>query len=140
MDEELSPLELIQAKRAARKAEEAKLREEQLVQDLTAIDELEAEYGASSIKVLELPYTPGFPAAVAVRTPNKAELKRYRDRFREDVPDIAAANSELGAATRIYPAKEVLEALAEKRPAVYANMGLAAAQLGSAREEAEKKG
>lgn len=144
-----SPLEAIEEKRAARKAAAEAARDEQLWRDLSAIDAIEVELGDSNVAVLRLPYAKDLPAAVAVRAPSTAEMKRYRDRVRpskdgrnRDVqPDQVKPAEELGATCRVYPADETaFGLLCEARPGLLVQMGVRALELGSAREESEGKG
>lgn len=148
-DKTLSPLEAVEAKRAARKAAAEACREVQLASDLDAIDSIEAERGDSNVAVIRLPYTRDLPAAVAVRVPSLAEMKRYRDRVRpskdgrnRDVqPDQVQPAEEIGATCRVYPTDEtVFRALCEARPGLLVQMGVRALELGSGREESEGKG
>ncbi len=142
-------LAALEEKRAARKAAAEAARDEQLWHDLSAIDEIEVALGDSNVAVLRLPYAKDLPAAVAVRVPTLAEMKRYRDRVRpakdgrnRDVqPDQVKPAEEIGATCRVYPTDETLFGLlCDARPGLLVQMGVRALELGSAREETEGKG
>jgi len=141
---ELTPLQQAEAKRAARKAKAAEAEDTQKAIDIEAIDALEEQLGDASTKAIHVGFTPGMVTAVLVRCPTRPEVKRYRDRIKPDKKgrpgDGAAANEELGAACRVYPADDdAFEALCEARPGLLAQCGSVAAALATGAEEAEGK-
>lgn len=139
-------MEEIEARRAARKAEQDAAAADALAVDLEAIDALEVEHGDSNVKVLRAPFTPGLPTCVAVRTPKPAETKRYRTRVKprpenqKYQPDYVAAAEELADCCLIYPDAERYKALCEARPGLGVQVGLLALGLATGSEEAEGKG
>lgn len=137
---ELSPLELIEAKRAARKAKHQAEYELQRAVDLEALDELEIEHGDANVASLDVPFAVGQVTLVAVRLPKPAEVKRFRARVKDTgrkKADPVAGTEELGESCAIYPAAEALQALLAERPAVLSQMGVAALKLATANAEAE---
>lgn len=139
LDEKLAEL---QAAREARKAKAENASKEQLVVDLGFIDAFEEELGATNVAVLRVPFVEeGLPVAVAVRCPKSVEMKRYRDRLKGDAKkaDTVKAAEEVGATCLVYPDKAILDRLAEHRPGVKAQLGLAALELSVAVAEAEGK-
>jgi hypothetical protein len=119
--------------------------------DLERINELEIEWGDENIKVLEVNYTEGFPVLLAVRTAKPAELKKYRADMSGALKGVGGkasfdgssankASENLGTLTCVYPDREVLLALAEKRPAILADLGNASVELAKTSLENEGKG
>jgi hypothetical protein len=152
-EKEKSPLEVAEAKRAARKASLQAAADAQKAIDTEAIDEIEAELGDASIKAADLPgHKPGLVTKVAVRCPTKAEITRYRAMTKPDkkgrAADGAVANEALGAVCRVYPVDDpgkegessAFDAVCEAFPGVLAQCGMIAAALAIADEEAEGKG
>ncbi|HEY3499767.1 MAG TPA: hypothetical protein VGK73_33980 [Polyangiaceae bacterium] len=148
-EKKLSPLEQVEARRAAKREASQAAHDAQAVIDLTAIADLEDQYGFENVAVMVLPHLAlGLPVRVAVRAPTPAELKRYRDRLKptrgrrnEEIPgDATRAHEELGPACLVYPAPDVFEKLCEVRPALPGQLGVQAALLGSAKEETAGKG
>ncbi len=143
--EALSPLELAEAKRNARKAAHRALSDARKAIDVDAIDALEIEHGEENVGVLWVPYlSDDLPMAVAVRTPSKNEIKRYRAMIKPkkngDMPDLAPHVEQVGTSCLVYPAKEVFEALLEKRPGLLIQLGNVALTLSTGREQEEGKG
>lgn len=144
-DAKLSPLERVEAKRAAKKAELRKLWEEQRAIDLEALAELEEAYGDSNVDYLDVPHTPGMVTLIACKGANTAQTKRYRDRIKQKKDgspgDNIAASEELAAANRIYPADaDEYKRLLDTRPGIHTALGVKSINLASARENAEGKG
>lgn len=141
MTDVLDPVQAIEARRAARKAELAKQRQVQLAIDLEAIDAIEVELGDSAVAILDVPYSPGLPAVLAVRCPRSSELKRYQHRLRGKDPDTAAAAEEIGAVCIVYPpAGELRTALLESRPGLTVQAGTSALGLATGKARDEGKG
>lgn len=139
--EQESKLEQMQAARAARREQLAKDTDTQFAEDLEFIDALEIEHGASNVAVIRVPFDEhGTPVAVVVRTPKPAEVSRYRDRLKVEKADTAKAAEEIGAVCRVYPDKDVFEKIANKRPGVKAQCGVAALALAVGTAESEGKG
>lgn len=136
-------LDVIEARRAERKAALEKQRKAQRVIDLEALDTLEIEHGDSNVAAVGVPFTPGMVTMAIVRVPKPAELKRYRSRITPDskghMGDMVAAAEEVAAVCRVYPDTEAYEALCEARPGLHVEMGLKALKLGSGREADEGK-
>jgi len=134
----------IQARRAARKAELKKGEQAQRVIDLEALDSAEVEHGDSNVAYLDVPYTPGMPTMVIIRCPKPSEVKRYQDRVKpkangKQSPDAAMdAARELGAATLLYPPKELFTELLEQRPGLDMQAGVES--LGLARATSADEG
>src|SRR5690606_29873010 len=135
----MSTLEEIQAARAARKEAKAAREQEQLVEDLTAINELEIEHGDENIATLRVAFTEGSPVMVAVRTPKPGEMKRYQSRLKQKNADATAAAEEVGKSCVVYPKGEAFDTLCERRPGFLPQVGLAALHLVVARSESEGK-
>ncbi len=143
MTDTTAALAALEAARAERKAKLANAEAEQRLADLLAIDRLEQEHGDSNVAVLESPFTAGLPVMLAVRVPNRAELKRYRDMLKPDKQgrsDAVAAAILIGKACLIYPAPDVFDAVLEARPGVDVQLGVAAVNLAAARASEEGKG
>lgn len=138
---EFSPLERVQKRRADRKDVAAAARDDQLAIDLEAIDALESLHGDAQIKVIHVPHIAGMVAAVALRSPNAAELKRYRDgvkvRKNGQPGDPVEAHELIGSSCRVYPGEEAFDALCEKLTNIRAQVGVEAVALSTG--EAEKK-
>lgn len=131
--ETANPTEIIEARRAARKAALADQRNAQLAIDLEAIDALEVELGDSNIAVIDIPYTPGLPTCMAVRCPNGPEAKRYKSRIKgaaqnKEVDGIGAAE-DVGLVCVVYPDKETTAQLVAARPTVLTDCGVAALKM-----------
>jgi hypothetical protein len=141
----VSRLEDIEAKRAARKAASEAAADEQAATDLEAIDALEQEHGYSNVSVLKVAFVgESLPTRVAVRAPSQGEVKRFRTMVAarkvrgQDVPgDHVAASEMLGASCLVYPTRDVLEKLCEKRAGLLAQLGGVALQLAIAQDESE---
>jgi hypothetical protein len=148
-DKKLSPLEQVEARRAAKRAASQAAHDAQAAFDLLAIEALEDEHGFENVAVMALPFlAEGLPVRVAVKAPTQPLMKRYRDRLKptrdrrnNEVPgDAALAHDELGLACLIYPSPDVFTRLCEKRPALPGQLGVQAALLAAAREEDAGKG
>ncbi len=91
----VSSIDDIESRRAARKADLETARLVQLAIDLEALDAAEIQYGDSNIGRLDIPFTPDLPTICLVRTPNPAEMKRYRfmttPQHDKDRPDLQKA-------------------------------------------------
>jgi hypothetical protein len=138
-------IERLQAQRRKMRDALEKERKAQLVIDLRAISDLEVEYGPANIATLETNHAPGLPAMIAVRVPNRAEMKRYQDTIKPTgdgkIGDFARAFRALGSVCIVYPKGGELEtALYDQRPAVKLEAGHAALKLGESKAEAEGKG
>lgn len=133
----------IQARRDARAKEVAEARETQLGADLEAIEALEIAEGYTNISAIEIPFTPGFPVKLAVRTPEPKHLKRYRDTVKPKADgrpgDPVLAAQQLAAVCLAYPDKETYQALLEKRAGIDVALGVAAVKLATAQEEEKGK-
>lgn len=130
---ELSPLEAVEARRAARKAEIRAQWEAQRIADLEALDALEIELGDSNVAYLDVPFTDGLPTLAAVRCPTSAEVKRYQARVKgkPDKPgDPTVAAEELGAVALKYPPKgETRDRLLAARAGLLVGLGVLAINL-----------
>jgi hypothetical protein len=135
-------VEIIEARRAARKEALAAQAKEQRAVDLEALDALEIEHGDSSVRVLDVAFTPGLPTFAVVRCPKGPESKRYKDRLREgDKPNGIKAADELGASCLVYPPDgPVRAALLAARPMLLTTAGTSAIELASGKAEEEGKG
>lgn len=138
----LSPLEAAEKRRTDRKAAVAALRDTQLAKDLDAISEIEESLGDASTKTIRVPFQNGLPAAVLVRCPNAAEIKRYRDmtKVRKDGKpgDAVAAHELLGGSCREYPGEDLFGMLCERLPSLLGQCGIEAVALSAG--EAEQAG
>lgn len=141
-DVPLTPLEAAEKRRADRKAAAAAARDAQLAIDTEVIIGLEELLGDASTKVIRVPYQAGLPAAVLIRCPNAAEIKRYRDmvKVRKDGKpgDPVAAHELLGNSCVEYPAAETFATLCEKLPSLAGQCGTEAVALSAG--EAEQAG
>lgn len=136
-------LELIEERRAARKAAVKEQYAEQRAVDLEAIDAIEAELGDSNVAVIDVPFTPGLPTCLAVRCPSTPEVKRYQSRIKgaaqnKEVDAIAAAE-EIGLSCLRYPDKEKRAAVIAARPGVVVTCGNEALKLAQGRAASEGK-
>lgn len=145
---QLSALEQVEARREARKDAARKAAENALAVDLEAIDAIEAQLGDTNVATVRVGYTPGLPAACAVRCPLSKELKWFRDqvktkkdgRNREVEPDQAAACEALASKCLVYPTDAAVYArLCEARPGLAAQLGKEAVKLAVGAEESESK-
>ncbi|OFV81991.1 MAG: hypothetical protein A2Y78_00205 [Acidobacteria bacterium RBG_13_68_16] len=136
----------IQARRAATRAALEEARNTQLATDLEEIEAVELQYGPSSVVVEHPVFAPGLPAAVAVRCPKTAEVKRYQDTIRPskrgDMGDPIQAARQLGLVCLAYPPQDspLRAALLEQRPGIEVDFGNAAMRLVAAKAEDEGKG
>lgn len=137
-------IEAIQAKRAARKAEAAKAREEQYEKDLVALDALEMELGDDRVRALEMPaHIAGLPVMVVVSCPSKDYYKKFQDMVRRakgDLSKTAPASEQLADVCIAYPAKDVYAQLRAEFPGIHDQVANAAADLARAKDDAEGKG
>jgi hypothetical protein len=132
----------VEDRRAKRKADLEKARDAQYEIDLEALDELEIEYGDTNVKALSVPYSPGMPLLAVCRCPKPAEIKRFRARVKtkKGVPgDQIAAAEELAGVCKIYPDSEAYALMCDARPALHAQLGVAAVDLAVGSEEDEAK-
>ena len=135
----------IEAARAARRASLAEAAQAQLAVDLEALDAAEIEHGDNRITRLNVPFSPGLPTLVALRTPNTNETKRYRAMCKPkgDRPaDTVTAAEQLGSSVTVYPdpKSDLFTALCTALPGLLAQIGLQAAKLAVGEEEAQGKG
>jgi hypothetical protein len=142
--EKLSPLELAEARRAARKAGNRAEWENQRALDIEALDALEQEYGDTSVKALDVPFTPGLPTLVVARCAKPVELARYRDSVRpapdgRKQPDHVKAGEQLATLCRVYPDDDTYAKVRDARPGIHLQLGVAALELATGREQAESK-
>lgn len=141
-------IEEIEARRAARRAALEEQRNEQLALDLEALDSAEVEHGDNAVARVDVPFTPGLPTLCIVKTPNRAAIKRYRDRIkprqsrrgRDSDVDHAAAAIELCGVCLVYPDKEVFERMLDVRPGLDSQLGQIATRLSIGEEEEQGKG
>ncbi len=140
-------------KLAEREAKRAEVRDEvkerwsaQKLADLDAIEPLEAQHGTTNIAILDVDFTDGLPACCACRTPEDAEMKRYRHSVKPKKADehitanMASAAEELAHVTLVYPTREVFAEMCKARPGIKAQLGGLAAKLGTGKADAEGKG
>ena len=141
-EKSVSPLEAAEARREARKAKAAEARDAQAAIDTDAISLIEESLGDALVKAIDIPHLAGMVAKVAVRCPNGAETKRYRDQVkvrRDGSPgDPVAAHELMGEACRVYPDEKAFEALCEKLPSLKGQAGVLAVALSGG--EAERAG
>jgi hypothetical protein len=143
----------IEEKRAERKAANEAARLEQRAKDLEAIDALEQEFGDSNIATLDVPYSPGLPTMIACRTPNEAEIKRYRHELKAKkdgtMGDPVTAAELVAATCRVYPPRgkngeasdgdELYRKMLAARPGIHVQLGAEALKLASASAEDRSK-
>jgi hypothetical protein len=143
-----SALDVVQARRRARKDAARKADDDAFAADLEAIDALEESLGDANVDAVRVAYTPGLPAAAAVRCPTPVQFKRYRDRItprkdarnRDVEPDPYAAAEELAAVCLVYPDKDVYKQMCAARPGLASQLGAAAVRLAVGAEADEGKG
>lgn len=128
----------IELRRSERKKASDDKRDAQHVIDLEAIEELEIELGEGSVAIVEIPeFTPGCVTMVAARSPNTAEVKRYRfmasdkpGKRNDVVPgDAVGAAEQLAETCLKYPDAEAFEKVCSERPGLKAQLGTFAVQL-----------
>lgn len=144
-ENEPDALDAAEEKREARKVEHRKLARARKAIDVAAIDQLESDNGEEDVAVLWVPYlADDLPMAVAVRTPNKNEIKRYRSMVkpRKDgtLPDLVQHVETVGRSCLLYPDTETFDRLLERRPGLLIQLGNTALELSTGREQAEGKG
>lgn len=145
---DLTPLQKAEARRAELKAAARAEYEAQHAQDIEAICELEIQHGPDNVAVVKIPLTSVDGkkyTAAAVRTPSKDQIKRYRESVTprpnsKDVPDHAAAAEALAYVCVVFPSKDELNALCEARPGLKVQLGVAALELASGSADREGKG
>jgi hypothetical protein len=140
----MATLQEVEARRAARKAQNQVEYETQRALDIEALDALEEEYGDSSVKALDVPHTHGLPTLIVARCALPVELQRYRDTVKPSAdgrktPDYVKAGEQLASRCRVYPDKDTYAKMCEARPGIHLQLGVAALELATAREQAEGK-
>lgn len=129
-------VEEIEARRAKRKAEAAKLRAEQYEKDLIEVDKLEEQYGDGRVGVLQTSsYVPGLPTLVVVRTPSSSVFNRFRQMVRkagQKTSEIGAAKDLMSSSCIAYPDEAIYERMKEEWPSLHDNVGVEAIRLGEA--------
>lgn len=137
----MATLDELEARRAERRDENRKLRDEQKARDLEEIMRLEDELG-DSLLVLECStWKPGYPFLVAMRRATRDEITKYGDTYRgkgqkEGKPREAA--QQLARTCRKYPSKEDWDRLLEElQPGMDTAAGLEVVKkaMGVAEEE-----
>jgi hypothetical protein len=128
----------IEKRRSDRKKASDDKRDAQTVIDLQAIEELEIELGEGAVAIVEIPeFTPGCVTMVAARSPNTAEVKRYRfmasdkpGKRNDVIPgDAVGAAEQLAETCLKYPDAEAFEKVCAERPGLKAQLGTFAVQL-----------
>lgn len=143
--EEKTELEIVEERRAARKAKTADARAEQHLIDLKALDALEEKHGESQLKMLRAPtFVAGLPTFVVVKSPaGTTQWKRFVDKVQEAKDHAGmkkAAGDILARACIVYPSDEgVLKAMVEAFPNTLTDAANAAAAFVQLTVEAEKK-
>lgn len=149
LDEQLAE---IQKRRAGMQASEDVLKKKQRILDLTAIADLEEEYGTNRVIAFELDgWKSGEGAAtmIAVRLPRGKDMlvKRYEQTVSKtkdgDGKHLDAAH-QLAVACVVYPdpkdAKAAFEVTVDLAAAVLSNIGISIVKIVQARLDDEKKG
>jgi hypothetical protein len=137
-------LDLVERRRAARKAAMVAPARQRRALDLERLDSLECEHGDGRVAHLEVPYeSADLPTIAVVRCPSPPEIARYRARVKprkdgKPVDTIAAAE-ELADSCLVYPEGEVAARLYAARPGLKVQLGSAAVRLATGREEHEGK-
>jgi hypothetical protein len=139
-EKELTPLQKIEAKRAARKAEVQAAWDAQRAVDLEAVFEIETELGDGNVTYVDVPFEVGSVTLAAVRRPSTPEFKRYQDKVQNNPKSPVPATNELGAVCLKYPADDARKALLDARPGLLTDLGLEAIKLASGRAASEGKG
>jgi len=132
----------IEQERTERKELLNAARNQQRAVDMARLNELEIERGDGNIASVEVGrHSPGMVTMVVVRSLNKNELKRFRDRTKREGADTAAAAEEATGSTLLYPAKDSEEwtTLLEAVPGIAVRAGVAAVQLSAGLEQTEGK-
>lgn len=131
-------------RREGREAAADKLREEQEVADLEAIDALEVERGNpldASFTVSQ--FVLGHPVRLGMRAPSEAEYKRYFKQINGaggNADAKVAAHRMLAEVCWVYPeSKESRAALLEANGGLLASIGNRASKLAELRADEEKK-
>lgn len=145
VEEETAEIEKIRADRAA---QTDKLRKAQRLIDMRALVELECQHGDTNIDKVPVPFVPGLPTMVIVRTANKAELSKYRheakpkkqdDAITSRMADAGEVIADLENGPMIYPDRATFVKICEARPGVKASVGGAAVRLATSHEQDEGK-
>ena len=126
--------------REARDRENAE-RNDQLATDFDALEEVYAKHGASRVRRVEVTaWKPGIVAMAAVRTPNKAEVRRWQARVNVEKPDRVQAFEELAGVCVVYPEPgPARDALYEACPGLPVQLGQEAASLAVGEAQVEGK-
>jgi hypothetical protein len=126
-------------RRAARKEKLAEAEAQQFEADLAELDKHEIALGDSNVTHVRVPFVPGTPVLAIARAPKPLELKRYRDRLKEEKPDRVAAAEELAASVRLYPEAGAYAAMCAARPGLHAQLGVASLELSVGKAAADNK-
>jgi hypothetical protein len=142
VEEDVSEAE---SRRAARRAEHERARDEQAEVDLVAIDALEAERGEPLHTMTANRFVAGVAYKVAFRAPTALEYKRYADmvgraQAKGDVAERKKGQEMLASAVIVYPAGEALKTFTEAFPGVLLSVTIEAAKVAELRSEEEGKG
>jgi hypothetical protein len=131
-----------EAEREARRASLEVASLEQQAADAEKRNELEAQFGASSVHFVEIPYTSGLPTLAAARAPKPAEIKRYHARVKgdgESPGDPIEAAIELGAVALVYPDDATFARMCSARAELALQLGMGAVRLAQGKAVREGK-
>jgi hypothetical protein len=147
-DEALTPLEKLEAARAARKLKNLTASDDQRFVDMQALDAAEIEYGDESVTYLEVPFSPGLPTLIVARIPTENELKVYRHKMKPQQgrggkmheADTVETAELMADYCVVYPPKgDIREKFYAARPGVKAQIGMHAVMLTLGHKEAVGK-
>ncbi len=135
----------LEAERAQRSKEANAAADAQRVTDLTAVIELEAQHGASGVKVIRLPVVAGLPTLIVVKRAAPGLLKRYRDQqtlTKKNQVDLSAINraaEDVASESVVYPDKDLYARVRETFGGVHSQAGLEAIRLAEGKADEDEK-
>ncbi len=136
--------EELEDKLEARRVERAKAETAQYETDLEARMALEDTHG--SIAAVKLPrYVPGQPTRALVKTPDRAQYKRYKDQVqraseRKNLTATQDACDLLARVCWVYPAEDKQDAMLDVAPGLLTQIFIAAVALAEGKADEEGKG
>jgi hypothetical protein len=130
----------INTARAARKAANQAVWDDQRALDLAALSDIEAERGDDNVASVAVSrYQPGLPTLVVVRALTGAELRCFRDQTKGEKADLNRVTELVGSESRLYPDQAAWESLLEAIPGLAMRAGVASIRLAAGLEQLEGK-
>jgi hypothetical protein len=140
---EKTETEIIEERRAARRAESAKAKAAQYAIDLKALDALEEKHGEGQVAALHVQvFVPGLPTMVIVKAPEGSAYKRFCDQVvsaKGNVQMKQAAAHVLARACIVYPDPALQASMLAAFPNMLNDAANSSAAFVQLQAEAEKK-